>query len=83
MKRTAKKPIRDVVNLYHGLSPAARVGVWVLLALEVVLIAVAERDIQRRPAEEIRGPKPLWRLVATQNVIGPVAYLAIGRRDAR
>lgn len=82
MKRTAKKPI-DVVNLYHGLSPAARIAVWVALVLELVLIAAAERDIQRRPAENIRGPKLLWRLVATQNVVGPAAYFGLGRRDAR
>jgi hypothetical protein len=76
-------PVRELVRLYKRLSPAARRGVWALLAFEAVLIAVAERDIQRRPAERIRGPKLLWRAVATQNVIGPAAYYGFGRRGGR
>jgi hypothetical protein len=65
---------------YQGLSPRARGGVAALLAGELVLIAWTQRDIQRRPARQIRGPKPLWRAVATQNVVGPAAYLVVGRR---
>jgi hypothetical protein len=72
--------IRHLVKLYKGLSPAAQRAVWGLLAVEVVLIAAAERDIQRRPADRIRGPKLLWRAVATQNIIGPAAYYGFGRR---
>jgi hypothetical protein len=73
--------IQHLVKLYKGLSPAAQRAVWGLLALEVVLITAAERDIQRRAASRIRGPKLLWRAVATQNVIGPAAYFGFGRRD--
>jgi hypothetical protein len=28
----------------------------------------------------IRGPKPLWRIFATQSFVGPAAYYALGRR---
>jgi hypothetical protein len=83
MRDGAQKVIREVVELYTRLSPAARRAVWVLLASEAVLIAATERDIQRRPAERIRGPKLLWRAVATQNVIGPAAYFALARKRAR
>ena len=69
-----------MAKFYRGLSPAGRAGLWFLLAFEVVLIAAAQRDIQRRPAELIRGPKLLWRVIATQNVIGPAAYFGLGRR---
>ena len=69
-----------VAKFYRGLSPAARAGLWTLLAFEVVLIAAAQRDIQRQPASRIRGPKLLWRVIATQNVIGPAAYFGVGRR---
>ena len=69
-----------LVDFYTGLSPAGRVGLWVLVALELVLFVVAQRDIHRRPAEEIRGPKLLWRAIATQNFVGPALYFAIGRR---
>jgi hypothetical protein len=72
--------IEELATLYRGLGPAARWALWALLAAEMVLIAVTERDIQRRPADRIRGPKPLWRLVATQNVVGPAGYLIVGRR---
>jgi hypothetical protein len=70
----------DVVKFYRGLPPAGRAGLWCLLAFEVVLIAATQRDIQRRPADAIRGPKLLWRVIATQNVIGPAAYFGLGRR---
>ena len=70
-----------VVEFYQGLSPRARLGFWVLVAAEVVLVVIAQRDIQRRPAAEIRGPKILWRLIATQNVVGPALYFAVGRRS--
>ena len=67
--------LEPLIKLYNGLSPAARRAGWALLAFEVVLIGVAERDIQRRPAGRTRGPKLLWRAVATQNVIGPRGLL--------
>lgn len=78
-----EKPLSGLAALYRGLGPAARRAVWALLAVELVLIAAAERDIQRRPADRIRGPKLLWRVVATQNLVGPAAYLGLGRRRTR
>jgi hypothetical protein len=78
-----EKPIGELTAHYRRLGPAARRAVWALLAVELVAIAAAERDIQRLPAERIRGPKLLWRVVATQNLIGPAAYLGLGRRRTR
>ena len=78
-----EKPIGELAALYRRLGPAARRAVWALLAVELVLIAAVERDIQRRPADRIRGPKLLWRVVATQNLVGPAAYLVLGRRRTR
>ncbi len=83
MAQRIEQPFRELVKQYRRLSPAARSAVWALLAFEVVLIGIAERDIQRRPADQIRGPKLLWRAVATQNVIGPAAYYGFGRRGGR
>ncbi|HEY6522533.1 MAG TPA: hypothetical protein VIY10_02120 [Solirubrobacteraceae bacterium] len=83
MRQRIEKPFRELAAQYHRLSPTTQSTVWVLLALEVVLIGVAERDIQRRPADRIRGPKLLWRAVVTQNVIGPAAYFGFGRRGGR
>ena len=72
--------LEELATLSRRLSPAARRGALALLAFEVVLIVAVQRDIQRRPRSGIRGPKLLWRAVATQNVVGPAAYLALGRR---
>lgn len=83
MIASIQKPIDELAALYRGLGPAARRALWALLAVELVLIAAAERDIQRRPAERIRGPKLLWRVIATQNLVGPAAYLGLGRRRTR
>jgi hypothetical protein len=78
---TGQSRLAKLVEFYQGLSPAAQRALWVLLAVEVVLITAAQRDIQRRPADEIRGPKLLWRLIATQNVVGPAVYFGFGRRS--
>jgi hypothetical protein len=83
MPNTPPKPIAELATLYRGLSPVARRAVWALLAFEAVLITAAERDIQRRPADRIRGPKLLWRVLATQNVIGPAVYYWLARRRER
>ncbi len=78
-----QKPLEEVAALYRGLGPTARRAVWALLGVELVVIAAVERDIQRRSADGIRGPKLLWRVLATQNLIGPAAYLWLGRRRTR
>jgi hypothetical protein len=50
-----------------------------LLVLSVTLVVAAERDIARRPPEQIRGSKLPWRL-ASLNAIGAAGYLRFGRR---
>jgi hypothetical protein len=60
-------------------SPAQRFAALAVLAVSLGLVTVAERDIQRRPADRIRGSKPLWRLICS-NALGAVGYLVWGRR---
>jgi hypothetical protein len=72
--------LAELRRLYRGLSPRGRAAVGALLVLEAIAIAAAECDIQRRPRTAIRGPKLLWRAIATQNLVGPLAYLLLGRR---
>jgi hypothetical protein len=83
MIASIERRIGELATLYRGLGPAPRRALGALLAVELVLIAVVERDIGRRRPDLIRGPKLLWRVVATQNLIGPAAYLTIGRRRTR
>jgi hypothetical protein len=45
-----------------------------------VLTTIALRDLARRPWTEVRGPKALWALGCVVQPIGPIAYLACGRR---
>ena len=48
--------------------------------VQVTLLAAAQIDITRRPKEQIRGAKLLWRFLVLVNFIGPIAYFAIGRK---
>jgi hypothetical protein len=49
-----------------------------LIIVGLAVVVVAERDIQQRAPEEIRGNKLLWRLVSL-NALGALAYLKWGR----
>jgi hypothetical protein len=51
-------------------------------ALQVGLLAAALHDLRRRPASQIRGPKPLWAVISLGNYlgVGPIAYFLLGRR---
>jgi hypothetical protein len=64
---------------FKALPPARQVVLSVLLAVALALVAAAERDIQRRPADQVRGSKALWRLVCL-NALGAVGYFSWGRR---
>ena len=49
-------------------------------AVEIVLTTTALVDLARRPADQVRGSKALWALGCFVQPVGPVAYLALGRR---
>ena len=61
-------------------SPGQRAAIVAAAAVEVALTTVALIDLARRPGSEVRGPKLLWAAGCFVQPIGPVAYLAIGRR---
>jgi hypothetical protein len=60
-------------------SPEQRSLAVVAIAVSLGLVAVAERDLHRRAATQVRGDKRLWRIVCL-NAIGAVGYLLWGRR---
>jgi hypothetical protein len=64
---------------FKDMSPAARARVCVLAAISFVIVAAAERDIQRRSPSEVRGSKLVWRLVCL-NALGALGYFRWGRR---
>jgi hypothetical protein len=67
---------------WSELSRSQQTTIAVLGAVEVVLTAAALVDLARRPAEQVRGPKALWALGVFIQPVGPIAYLALGRRSA-
>jgi len=48
--------------------------------IEIVLTTVALVDLARRPRAAVWGPKAVWALGCLIQPMGPVAYLALGRR---
>jgi hypothetical protein len=64
---------------FKEMSPVGRIWASVLLVVSVALVAAAERDIHQRPASELRGSKPVWRLVCL-NALGAISYFRWGRR---
>lgn len=67
---------------WKEMPPLARAGTLVAAAVQLSLLVAAQRDISRRPAEQIRGSKALWRMVTLINFVGPTSYFAFGRRTS-
>jgi len=65
---------------WSELKPGTRRLIVVAGAIEAVLKTAMLIDIQRRRADQIRGPKWLWRPLALVNFFGPVSYFVFGRR---
>jgi hypothetical protein len=65
---------------WSDLTESQQRTIIVLGAVELVLTTVALVDLARRPRELVRGPKALWALGCFVQPVGPIAYLAAGRR---
>jgi hypothetical protein len=50
------------------------------IVVSVAVVSYAEGNLSARNREQIRGPKPLWRLLST-NALGAAAFLRWGRKD--
>ena len=68
---------------FSELSRRRQAGLVVLAAVQLGLMIAAERDIQRRPPDLIRGSKKHWRLVCLINFVGPLSYFTAGRRRTK
>ena len=65
---------------WSQLSDAQKGAVVIGGAVEVILTAVALTDLARRPVDQVRGPKLLWAVGCFVQPVGPIVYLAVGRR---
>ena len=72
--------VRDAAQKWAELSDRQRALLLGAAAAELSLKIAALIDIKRRPAEQIRGPKALWRAAMVVNLIGPLSYFAFGRK---
>lgn len=77
---TSREKPNQLRREFTDLPTVVRIGVGLATALDVSAKIAALRDIAKRPAEQIRGPKWAWALTQAVNGVGPVAYFALGRR---
>ena len=62
------------------MSPLQRKAVVAGGVVELVVTAIATRDLRRRDSSQVRGPKALWFAAFAVQPFGPVAYLILGRK---
>ncbi|MET3720821.1 MULTISPECIES: PLD nuclease N-terminal domain-containing protein [unclassified Arthrobacter] len=65
---------------WKEMSPAARASFVAIGIAQGSLMLAAQRDISKRPADQINGPKAAWRMAALINFIGPIGYFVLGRK---
>jgi hypothetical protein len=65
---------------WEDLSDGQRRGLTVGIVVQLALAVTAWRDLARRPAEQVRGPKALWAALIAVNGVGPVSYALVGVR---
>jgi len=61
--------IRSKPALYSG-----------ILVAHIVVTSVTWRDIRSRRADQVRGPKYLWRTASALNMSNSLAYFCLGRK---
>jgi len=64
---------------WSDLTSGQQAAVAGAAVVELTLTTMALVDLARRPASQVRGPKPLWVLACFVQPVGPIAYLALGR----
>jgi hypothetical protein len=74
LKRATKK------KSFKDLSGGQKLRVVVTAAVQIALQTAALRDLKKRPAALVNGPKPAWFAASFINFFGPVAYFIFGRK---
>lgn len=72
--------VRKATRDFRALSPVRQAAIVGITAWNLWLLAAAQLDIHRRPADHVRGSKALWRVLCLINTVGPLAYFRWGRR---
>lgn len=50
---------------------------------QAAVAPVILRDLQSRSDDELRGPRTLWRLWGSTNLLGAATYWFVGRKPAK
>lgn len=74
LKRATKK------KSFKDLSTGQKLRVGLTAAVQIALQTAALRDLKKRPAAMVNGPKPAWFAASFLNFIGPAAYFLFGRK---
>ncbi len=64
---------------FRDRPPLQKAFIALTTLASLVVVGFAERDLQGRPEEQIRGNRFVWRF-ASLNAFGALAYLCFGRR---
>ncbi|PJJ44646.1 phospholipase D-like protein [Glutamicibacter mysorens] len=65
---------------FKDLPAGGKIAVIVTVIAQLTLMVAALRDLYKRPAEQVKGPKPAWAAASLISFFGPIAYFAFGRR---
>ena len=65
---------------WKDLSSKRKTGIIIVSLAQFALTAAAYRDLAKRPAKEVDGPKLAWGIAILVNWIGPLTYFAKGRK---
>ncbi|ELT45421.1 PLDc N-terminal domain-containing protein [Arthrobacter nitrophenolicus] len=79
MAKNKTSPARKK-KTWKEMSPSAKAGTIIVGIAQMSLLVAAQRDISRRPAAQINGPKAAWRAASFINFIGPMGYFIFGRK---
>jgi hypothetical protein len=79
MTKQSKKKSKKMT--WSEMSSGQKAGVLVTGIVQMALATTAWRDLAKRPAERINGPKGLWAAIIAVNWVGPIAYFIKGRRE--
>lgn len=65
---------------WKEMSASSKAGTVLVGIAQVSLLVAAQKDISKRPAAMINGPKLAWRAASFINFIGPMGYFVFGRK---
>jgi hypothetical protein len=72
----SERGVRDLRNL----TDQQKKIIALALVIHMIVAALTLRDLRRRPAAAVRGPKLLWGAWIRLNTTGSMAYWLFGRR---